>query len=443
MLYIYFFFLFLLGLGRFIYKTKLSHSANKISIFLGLITTLLLVASIRFPFLFLSLHLGLNFLYPFIVIISIIMSVFILNSYKGNTPKLLDYIIPLFIYLTLTSLLYSFAIYSDINIYECTIFFLSIAFGELSDVLVMPSIKFIWCHRSSDHKNPINFDLFSNKQPLGIGGEINSKKSTSLFMDNEGRKPTKDKGKRPAAFSPTEEEGSRWGSVNRPIEVSDGESDDSNSSDSSKGDSIEIEKEAFSSVSNSASSKSKRGPNLSVTTGNSSNNSSNVASLSKETTDGSPVDGTLVLNGTIIEPGHSGYLEAKAIFNKYAIESNPNRHEMDYPLSKATQQLVAYNANLTETEETTFTSQIDRDVLWHNRKVYRTDGPHPAEPQSAASVKDSDYQANYYREHGYFPKDEKHKTINYINAKNEEIKKEKINDEKINRNKNNDGDNNS
>jgi len=134
---------FLSGLGIFIYNTKLIHSAKKKSIIIILITTLLLVASIRFPFLFLSFDLGLKFLYPFIVVISIIMSVFILNSYKGNTPKLLDYIIPLFIYLTLTSLLYSFAMYSDINIYECTIFFLSIAFGELSDVLVMPSIKFI------------------------------------------------------------------------------------------------------------------------------------------------------------------------------------------------------------------------------------------------------------------------------------------------------------
>lgn len=333
--------------------------------------------------------------------------------------------------------------YSDINIYEWAIFFLSMIFGELLDVLVMPSIKFIWCHRSSNHKNPINSDFFTNKQTLGIEGEIELKDKTNLCMDNDGNKRPKYKGKRPAAFSPAEEEGSRWGSVNRPIEVSDGEFENSNSFDSSKGDYIEIEKESSSSISNSASSKSKRGPKLSVTTGNSSNNSSNVASLSKETTDGSAVDGTLVLNSTIMEPGNSSYLEGKAIFNKYAIESNPNRHEMDYPLSKATQQLVAYNADLTETEQTRLTSQIDRDVLSHNRKVYRTDGPHPAEPQSAASVKDSDYQANYYREHGYFPWDEKRKTIKYINAKNQEIKKEKINDEKINSNKNNDGDNNS
>lgn len=220
MLYISFF--FLLGLAIFIYNTKLIDYEKKISILIGLITTLLLVSSIRLPFLFLSLDLGLKFLYPIIVIISIIMSVFILDSYKSKMPKLLDYIIPTFIYLGIMSVFYSFTMYSDINIYEWAIFFLSMIFGELLDVLVMPSIKFIWCHRSSNHKNPINFDFFTNKQILGIEGEVELKDKTNLCMDNDGDKRPKNKGKRPAAFSPTEEEGSRWGSVNRPIEVSDG-----------------------------------------------------------------------------------------------------------------------------------------------------------------------------------------------------------------------------
>jgi hypothetical protein len=87
--------------------TKLSHYLKNKSIFIGLITTLLLVASIRFPFLFLSIGLELNFLYPFIFIISIIMSVFILNSYKSKMPKLLDYIYRIFIYLGLIFLFYS------------------------------------------------------------------------------------------------------------------------------------------------------------------------------------------------------------------------------------------------------------------------------------------------------------------------------------------------
>lgn len=99
-------FFFLLGLGIFIYNTKLIDSEKKISILIGLITTLLLVSSIRLPFLFLSLDLGLKFLYPIIVIISIIMSVFILDSYKGKMPKLLDYIIPTFIYLGIMSVFY-------------------------------------------------------------------------------------------------------------------------------------------------------------------------------------------------------------------------------------------------------------------------------------------------------------------------------------------------
>ena len=133
----------LLGLVILIYKTKLINSAKKKSIFIGLITTLLLIASIRFPFLLLSLDLGLRFLYPFIVVISIIMSVFILNSYKGKMPALLDYIYVIFMYLGLASVLYLFTVYFHINIYEWTIFYLSIIFGELSDLFGLPSIIFI------------------------------------------------------------------------------------------------------------------------------------------------------------------------------------------------------------------------------------------------------------------------------------------------------------
>lgn len=132
---------FLLGLVIFIYKTKLIHSAKKKSIFIGLITTLLLVGSIRFPFTFLSLDLGLYYLYPFIIVISIIMSVFILNSYKGNIPKLLDYINRIFIYLVLIFLFYILKLYFDISVYEWIIFFLSMIFDGLSDVLSLPSIK--------------------------------------------------------------------------------------------------------------------------------------------------------------------------------------------------------------------------------------------------------------------------------------------------------------
>jgi hypothetical protein len=145
-----------------------------------------------------------------------------------------------------------------------------------------------------------------------------------------------------------------------------------------------------------------------------------------------------------MEPSNPGFLEGKAIFNKYVNESNPDRHKMDFPLSKSTQQLGAYihHHNTKEPGETTYTSVIDRDVLYHKKKVYRTDGPHPAEPQSAVSVTDSDYEKNYYREHGYFPRDEKYKTTNYIKAKVEEIKKEKFNAKKINSKNNNEGNNN-
>jgi hypothetical protein len=61
-------------------------------------------------------------------------------------------------------------------------------------------------------------------------------------------------------------------------------------------------------------------------------------------------------------PGDPGYSEGKAIFKKYVVESNSKRHEMDYRLSKATQQMVAYRIK-SETGETVYTSEVDRDVL--------------------------------------------------------------------------------
>ena len=259
-------------------------------------------------------------------------------------PALLDYIYVIFMYLGLASVLYLFTVYFHINIYEWTIFYLSIIFGELSDLFGLPSIIFIWCHRSSEHKNPMTFDFFTNKQTLGIEGEIELKEKTTLFMDNGSKNPIKDKGKRPAAFSPTDEEvsreGSRWGSVSKPIEVSDGESDDSNRSGSSKGNTIKIEKEASSSVSNSDSSKSKRGPNLSISTGN--NDPSNFASSSKKPTNGFGVHGTIVFNGIIVDPRDPNYLEVRARLEKSVMENNPNHNEMNFPLSKATQELVGF-----------------------------------------------------------------------------------------------------
>jgi hypothetical protein len=52
----------------------------------------------------------------------------------------------------------------------------------------------------------MSFDFFTVKQTFGVGGDTELKDKTTLFMDNGSKNPIKDKGKRPAAFSPTEEE---------------------------------------------------------------------------------------------------------------------------------------------------------------------------------------------------------------------------------------------
>lgn len=166
-------------------------------------TPLILYFSLKLPFAFLLGSLELKVWYPLIGIISVIIGVFMVNSYRKRVPNIKDYIHPIIFYLIVYLSYYLLTFYFNIHMNQYIHVFITTIFNGLYQGLDIIFDKPLWHYSRSDFIYALRYAFGINKETINADGTRDLSKDTTLFMnDDDGNKGKKDKNKRPENFTP-------------------------------------------------------------------------------------------------------------------------------------------------------------------------------------------------------------------------------------------------
>jgi hypothetical protein len=154
---------------------------------LGLAISVLLYSSLKLPFLLLSKPLDSVYLYPYIVIVSIVMGVFIRKSMKSERMKRIHIIIPISIYILVKLIFYLINIYFNVDLIDYIAIIVGERFTSFLEIFMIYSMLPLFFKICEELRIFLRNGLSINKK-LGIGLYGTS---YSMEEDNDrGRKRT-------------------------------------------------------------------------------------------------------------------------------------------------------------------------------------------------------------------------------------------------------------